>query len=301
MDQDTKPSDDSVTAPDSQTNNPTDLVSTSDALAQPTSQPDSATAELENNNSETRKDTTPSLEEGGDVKPVDLSTLGEFVYYRPSQPRVAKFEDLPPDFLEPTADDLKSAQALLASRSRSYQDAPLLTENLRNRRDEELLQKRPTATIRIRFADRSMLEKTFPSTSQIKPVYAFVRGCLRGDAKAYKFVLFEPPRRDLKVSDPKVKEKTLLELNLAPRSMLHFRFLEDDIKLDQSNGPPPLLPEILTRATDLPGAVSEDTRASTAGSSETSTPSNAKLTEPMSKDKKIARLLKFASTFDHFH
>ena len=39
------------------------------------------------------------------------------------------------------------------------------------------------------FADRSVLEKVFPSSSVIKPVYAFVRSCLREDAKVHKFVL----------------------------------------------------------------------------------------------------------------
>lgn len=43
--------------------------------------------------------------------------------------------------------------------------------------------------IRVRFPDRTQLEKTFPSSDKIKSVYAFVRGCLREDVKPIKFVL----------------------------------------------------------------------------------------------------------------
>lgn len=44
-------------------------------------------------------------------------------------------------------------------------------------------------TIRVRFSDRTQLEKAFPSTSKIRAVYAFVRGSLREDVKPIKFVL----------------------------------------------------------------------------------------------------------------
>ena len=44
-------------------------------------------------------------------------------------------------------------------------------------------------TIRIRFPDRTQLEKIFPSTSRIKAVYAFVRERLRDDVKPIKFIL----------------------------------------------------------------------------------------------------------------
>ena len=41
--------------------------------------------------------------------------------------------------------------------------------------------------------DRTALEKVFPSTDNIKSVYAFVRSCLREDVKPIKFVLCELP------------------------------------------------------------------------------------------------------------
>ena len=98
-------------------------------------------------------------------------------------------------------------------------------------------------TIRIRFSDRTQLEKSFPSTDKIRSVYAFVRGLLREDVQAIKFILCtriyspsllsvtdikflaqSPPKRDLKVSDPNVKNLSLAELQLAPSSVLLLRF-----------------------------------------------------------------------------
>ncbi|KAL5526022.1 hypothetical protein ACEPAG_7360 [Sanghuangporus baumii] len=243
----------------------------------------------------------------------DLTQIGEFTYYVPNQNQTRRnargcdylcstmmhdcsillVEDPPsPDFFEPTAEDLRSAQASLASRSRAYQDAPLLTERLRNERNQEIRIKYPTATIRIMFANRSMLEKTFPSSSVIKPVYAFVRSCLNEDAKAHKFVLFEtPPRRDLKVSDPSVKDKTLFDLHLAPRSILHFRFLDDSVELDSSTGPPPLCSEILSQAIGLPLPAPFETPSSPPTQS---APSGKLPSDSSDKGKKIARLLRLS-------
>ena len=101
-------------------------------------------------------------------------------------------------------------------------------------------------TIRIRFSDRTLLEKVFPSTSKIRSVYAFVRASLHPDVQAVKFVLCalpvffslsppngkfdgsvcadQPPKRDLKVSDPGVRDLTLSDLYLAPSSVLLLRF-----------------------------------------------------------------------------
>ena len=105
------------------------------------------------------------------------------------------------------------------------------------------------------FPDRTQLEKVFPSSSKIRTIYAFVRDSLREDVKPVKFILCmyqrvclsvvsleltslfpepialasNPPPRDLKVSDPTVRDLTLGELGLAPSSILHFRFVDDGL------------------------------------------------------------------------
>jgi hypothetical protein len=49
-----------------------------------------------------------------------------------------------------------------------------------------------------------------------------------GAHASYDPIASNPPTRDLKVSDPAVRDLTLAELGLAPSSVLHLRFLDDD-------------------------------------------------------------------------
>ena len=117
--------------------------------------------------------------------------------------------DLPESYFSPTAADLKAAQESLSARTQALNNAPLRTQAMRDAELKTKLAKYPTVsirtssvfvcllsvcqtTIRIRFADRTQLEKTFPSTDKIRSVYAFVRGSLREDVKPIKFVLCKP-------------------------------------------------------------------------------------------------------------
>jgi len=220
----------------------------------------------------------------------ELSSLGDFVYYSSTieEIRVNKSEDISPDFFELTAADVRMAQNSLSAQATAYRDAPLLTESVRSRRHQERRDKWPTTLIRIKFADRSLLEKSFPSSDRIKAIYAFVRSCLQEDIRSHKFILFDaPPRRDLRVSDPAVKDKSLYDLRLTPRSVLHFKFLEDNMDFDLPSGPPPLLSAILARAVALPSeARTEEAPAvATLGSIETDK-SQAVV------EKKLSRLLR---------
>lgn len=96
-----------------------------------------------------------------------------------------------------------------------------------------------------------MLERKFPSTDKIRSVYAFVRACLTDEAKPIKFILYQsPPKRDLKVSDPNVRDQTLYDLHLTPSSVLLLRFEDESMNHDQA--PAPLLPSILEQAIDIP-------------------------------------------------
>ena len=58
-----------------------------------------------------------------------------------------------------------------------------------------LISPSPQTNIRIKFTDRTQLEKSFPSTNKIRTVYAFVRSCLREDVKPIKFILCTSTRR----------------------------------------------------------------------------------------------------------
>jgi tether containing UBX domain for GLUT4 len=158
---------------------------------------------------------------------------------------------LPDEFFQPTAAEMTSALASQTRAREALLNAPLKTQAIREKEERAKLQRWPQTTIRVKFPNQMMLESTFPSSSGIKAVYAFVRNSLTEEAKPNKFVLFQvPPRRELKVSDPKVKTQTLAQLQLAPSSVLHFEFLEEH--LNNSTQIPPLLPEILAAAADLP-------------------------------------------------
>ncbi|KAH8117752.1 hypothetical protein DFH11DRAFT_856240 [Phellopilus nigrolimitatus] len=229
----------------------------------------------------------------------ELLPLGEFRLYKApvEGSRSSTIANLPSEFFDPTSADLKSAQATLSARAKTLQEAPLLTEKLRNEKDQARRGRWPTATVRIKFADRSLLEKSFPSTDQIKSVYMFTRACLREDVRVHKFVLYvAPPRRDLRVSDPAIRDKSLYDLRLVPQSILYFRFLEDDVKLDLPTGPPPLLPAILSRTMDLPATQIERLPNPAAPDDpEVPTTPDTKSPAGTASEKKIANLLKLTS------
>jgi len=194
-------------------------------------------------------------------EPTPISTPS-FKVYKPSS-SAALPPPLPDDYFTPTAADLKLAQSTLAARTQTLVDAPLQLRAIRDAAEKSKRDRWPNTTIRIRFTDRTQLEKVFPSSSKIRTVYAFVRGSLREDVKPVKFVLYQPPKRDLKVSDPAVRDLTLSELYLAPSSVLLLRF-EDTTHEEQAralNGSSvsaPLTPDILLQAIDLPAPPSVD-------------------------------------------
>jgi len=179
-----------------------------------------------------------------------------FKVYKPSSSG-APLPPLPDDYFTPTTADLKLAQSGLAARTQALTNAPLQLRAARDAAEKSKRDRWPNTTIRVRFTDRTQLEKVFPSNSKIRAVYAFVRDSLREDVKPVKFVLYQPPKRDLKVSDPAVRDLTLSELYLAPSSVLLLRF-EDSADEEQAralNGSrvsAPLAPEVLSQAIDLP-------------------------------------------------
>lgn len=196
-------------------------------------------------------------------KPGDTTTTSEsetppdeFKVYKPPA-STAPSENLSEDYFTPTLSDLKERQAQLHARATTLSNAPLLTRVQREQQTKAKRDRWPNTTIRVRFIDRTQLEKTFPSSSKIRAVYAFVRDCLREDARPIKFILSSnPPPRDLKVSDSDVRDLTLAELGLAPSSVLLLRFVDD--ALNRSDVPAPLASAVLERAVELPAPPSFD-------------------------------------------
>jgi len=173
------------------------------------------------------------------------------VYKAPTSPSGSRLKELPESYFTPTAADLKAAQATLTARTQVLVNALLQLRATREAAEKAKRDRWPNTTVRVRFSDRTQLEKTFPSSDKIRSVYAFVRSSLHDDVKPIKFILYQsPPKRDLKVSDPKVRDLTLAELQLAPSSVLLLRF--EDESLNKSDVPAPLLSTIAAQAIELP-------------------------------------------------
>ncbi|KAG2146073.1 uncharacterized protein EDB93DRAFT_1104471 [Suillus bovinus] len=236
---------------------------------------------------------TPTEDSGtstsGSISAGDTAAT-EFKVYKPpnSSTTSAPLEELPDSYFTPSPADLKAAQATLSARTRSLVDAPLQVRAQREAAETSKRDRWPNTTIRVRFSDRTQLERIFPSTDKIRSVYAFVRSSLRDDVKPIKFILYQsPPKRDLKVSDPNVRDLSLAQLHLAPSSVLLLRF--EDESLNGTTVPAPLLPSILANAIELPKPPSADAEPLKAEKPDSTPPTT---TSSTSAGKKIPKWLK---------
>jgi len=173
--------------------------------------------------------------------------------------------DIPDEEFEPTSSELQAAYASQQRRVAELVNSPLKTQVIKKREEDVRQSRWPTTKMRIRFPNQVILEKSFQSTDNIKAVYQFIRGSLIEDALSDKFILYQPPKRELKVSDPDVKPKTLAQLDLAPSSMLLIRFQTDTY--NDPTRPPPLLPQLLEQSVPLPTPGGEKEKGSSSTTS----------------------------------
>lgn len=132
--------------------------------------------------------------------------------------------------LKPTPEELKTAfrSTIL---QRNGPDAPLLTRALRERQEAQLgLHSSRHRTwdnvrIRIRFSDRTMIERSFKETDTMDQVYSFLDESLDDAVKGKGVVIYtSPPKVEYKKGDTKVKGKTLRELGLIPSAVVSLRW-----------------------------------------------------------------------------
>ncbi|MBW0472255.1 hypothetical protein O181_011970 [Austropuccinia psidii MF-1] len=176
-------------------------------------------------------------------------------------PQPAPKPALGDDYFVPTASEAQKAFSGQVAQRERLTDAPLLTRSLREREENqkrnEKFSRFPLTRIRIRFGDRTMLEGTLESKCTISDVYKFVQECLRDDVGIQPFVLYQtPPRREFLSTDPKAKLTSLLDLQLAPSSLLYIKFSEGSY--NHTTNPPPLLPDLLEKAEPLPSPPQTD-------------------------------------------
>ncbi|XP_067641326.1 tether containing UBX domain for GLUT4 [Eurosta solidaginis] len=143
-------------------------------------------------------------------------------------------EELPDSFFDLTVDDLRLVLRDLKKASRGDEDAPLLTERLRQLESEKTklnkISQYKTCVIRIQFPDRLVLQGVFKPIDKIVDVANFVR----------KFLHNENAKFDLFTITPKYvppEDKTLLELDFVPTAVLHFEYQDkekENAKVDTS-------------------------------------------------------------------
>ncbi|PWN98074.1 hypothetical protein FA09DRAFT_329715 [Tilletiopsis washingtonensis] len=155
----------------------------------------------------------------------------------------------------PSSGELRAAFAG-ALAGRSGPDAPLMTRAMREKEDLKRNGPRKEWTqlrIRLRFPSRHHLEALFPASAPLSSLYSFLRQSVNDDARAQraKFVLYQtPPRREFAEKDAKLRGKTLLELGFAPQAVLCVKW--ENEAWNASSAEPPLLPELLASAEELP-------------------------------------------------
>lgn len=112
------------------------------------------------------------------------------VYHLGSSQVIPSFQ-VPPDFYELTADDVKHQHA--AKRSAAEEAAMLRTQAMRDAASAKKRRRYIFAVVRIRFPDRFLLQGTFHAMDTVDSLYDFVTSCLGPVAAAAPFVLKSHP------------------------------------------------------------------------------------------------------------
>ncbi|KAJ9097642.1 hypothetical protein QFC21_004678 [Naganishia friedmannii] len=236
------------------------------------------------------------------------------VFGAPQESTYIPPSELPESYFAPTTNDLTLAQTALSRRTAALAHRPL---QLAAQREEEAKKREkikgerwPRTVIRVRFSDRTVVQKEFASGDKIGAVYDFVRSTLAEEYRSKTFTLYQPPNirfpehpttapatkkprslNQFNAKPPPPVKETLLDLQLVPQSLLMVRFDEDE--LNRSDRQAPLLPHLIQAATPLPAAPDFD-------NPQTPVPPQLKTTDPSvgesgkpdaGKEKKIPKWL----------
>ncbi|KFQ35559.1 Tether containing UBX domain for GLUT4, partial [Mesitornis unicolor] len=120
------------------------------------------------------------------------------------EPPAAAPEELPEEFFEVTVDDVRKRLAQLQSErqvpfcstsfeQKRLEEAPLLTQSLREAQLKEKLQRYPKVVLRVHFPDRHVLQGFFRPSETVGVLRDFVRGHL-ADAELPFYLFIAPPR-----------------------------------------------------------------------------------------------------------
>ncbi|XP_035894736.1 tether containing UBX domain for GLUT4 [Anopheles stephensi] len=161
--------------------------------------------------------------------------------------------DVADSFFELTVPEMMQLYKQLQDRVKAFEDAPLLTGELRElERNQQLLSnmnRYRQAVIRVQFPDRHVLQGVFQVHETVGHVVEFVRGFL-ADAKQSFYLYTTPPK--VVLDQPTV---SLIDAGCFPQVLLHFS-LDSPTPSDSTIDPAGfcLKPELLGRLSNATGA-----------------------------------------------
>lgn len=132
--------------------------------------------------------------------------------FRPSQ-NATHFE-LPPDFYNLSAEELKKEQQLKSEMVE--RNAMLRTKAMREKDEQRERRKYNYALLRVRLPDGNIIQGTFLAWERLTALYQFVRDSLENDWQPFE--LMAPGGQKLKDDE----ETPINECNLAPAALLTF-------------------------------------------------------------------------------
>ncbi|XP_052900762.1 tether containing UBX domain for GLUT4 [Anopheles moucheti] len=193
-------------------------------------------------------------------------------------------------FFDLTVPEMMQLYKQLQDRVKSFEDAPLLTGELRElERNQQLLSNMSRyrqAVIRVQFPDRHILQGVFQVYETVGHVMEFVRRYL-ADSNEPFYLYTTPPKVVLQSTVP------LLDAGCFPQVLLHFSY--DKVSSDSTTAPVGfcLQPELLGRLSNATGASAVATRAkrNATGSAEpqkSTTPSSVEPTVSISNEPMVA-------------
>ncbi|XP_026885270.2 tether containing UBX domain for GLUT4 [Electrophorus electricus] len=155
------------------------------------------------------------LEEGEEyLEPVEREPL---IYHLDTATRRRdNNEELTDEFFEVTVDDVRKRFAQLKSERRALEEAPLMTQALREAQMKEKMDRYPKVVLRVQFPDRRVLQGFFRPLETVAALRQFVKSHLQDpDLQFYLFIA--PPKTIL--DNPNT---TLFEASLFPAALVYF-------------------------------------------------------------------------------
>ncbi|DAA18304.1 TPA: alveolar soft part sarcoma chromosome region, candidate 1-like [Bos taurus] len=134
----------------------------------------------------------------------------------PGEKKQAWPAELPDEFYEVTAGDVRRRLAQLKSERKRLEEAPLVTKAFREAQMKEKLQRYPKVVLRVLFPDRYILQGFFRPSETVGDLRDFVRSHL-GNPELPFYLFIAPPKTIL--DDHTL---TLFQANLFPTALVHF-------------------------------------------------------------------------------